>query len=819
MFIFAVTMGCRTYISVILPLKLEWEPCYFITDELMPGPAQGGVAKVSPYDEENSTEQKSSVMEQSCSTTHNSLIGKRVKVNFSGKEYIGVISATDITPDTEISKIKSVKAFEEGLGDVLPQEIELWRRIADYYLCTVGEVYKAAYPIGKIDLEESRAIAKHKAEERKTKQREALKIRIDRLEERLCRKKELLAKARKDSTREAYTQDIERLKREMTFFRSALDHMEPDRSRLPESSAKIAVSDGEYISIPPGVDDISTCKTPVLTPSQQNAADEIKRGFGNGKPVLLNGVTGSGKTEIYISLALEAMKQGRNVLYLVPEISLSRQLEERLEAYFGDSLMSFHSRETAASKRNTAEKIRELKDGKGNYIVLGTRSSLFLPHHNLGLIIVDEEHDTSYKQDSPAPRYNGRDTALILSLIHKSNIILGSATPSLEALYNCKTGRHVQVFLTERFHGSDDSAIEIIDTRAERRKNGMKGNFSRKLIAHIEDTISKGEQVIILRARRSWAPVMQCESCVELQKCPHCNVAMSLHRGSSGQGMSYDSSKGPHQQPQHHAGRMVCHWCGYMAEYTGSCSKCGGTLASFGAGTQKIEEEAAALFPTARIARLDSDTVQNRNFEKKTIKEFSEGRIDILIGTQIVTKGFDFSKLSLVAVIAADSLLGVQDFRADEKALQLLQQLRGRCGRRSERGRFVIQTAQPEHPIYTNLSNSRPEGFSLDLLQERHDFGYPPYSRIVEIEVKDIFEDRAERMAGRLKHKLGNMNVTGPYKPSVSKVADKHIQMLRISLSKDRNLKNNKKNIRNTILNFEKENRYDGHITINVDPS
>ena len=813
MFIFAVAMECRTYISVILPLRLEWEPCYFITDELMPGPAQGGVAKVSPYDGENSTEQKSSVMEQSCSTTHNSLIGKRVKVNFSGKEYIGVISATDITPDTEISKIKSVKAFEDGLGDILPEEIELWRRIADYYLCTVGEVYKAAYPIGKIDLEESRAIAKQKAEERKNKQREALKIRIDRLEERICRKKELSAKARKESTREAYTQDIERLEREIAFFRSTLGNMGPEEGSVLKSSENIATSNVEQINIPSDINGIRTAKSPSLTSAQSNAAEEIKRGFGNGKPVLLNGVTGSGKTEIYISLALETMKQGRNVLYLVPEISLSRQLEERLEAYFGDSLMSFHSRETAASKRNTAEKIREFKEGKGNYIVLGTRSSLFLPHHNLGLIIVDEEHDTSYKQDSPAPRYNGRDTALILSLIHKSNIILGSATPSLEELYNCNTGRHVQVFLTERFHGSDDSAIEIIDTRAERRKNGMKGNFSRKLIAHIEDTISKGEQVIILRARRSWAPVMQCESCGEIQKCPHCNVAMSLHKSSTEKEHSGDTGQ------SRTSGIAVCHWCGHKEEYRGNCNKCGGTLASFGAGTQKIEEEAAALFPTARIARLDSDTVQNRNFEKKTIKEFSEGRIDILIGTQIVTKGFDFSKLSLVAVIAADSLLGVQDFRADEKALQLLQQLRGRCGRRSERGRFVIQTAQPEHPIYTNLSNSRPEGFSLDLMQERQDFCYPPYSRIVEIEVKDIFEDRAERMAGRLRHKLGNMNVTGPYKPSVSKVADKHIQMLRISLSKDRNLKSNKKNIRNTILNFEKENRYDGHITINVDPS
>ena len=785
-------MAEKTFIYVILPLKLEWEPCYYIPED-----------QVHTH----------------CDGKQNDLIGKRVRVNFANKEYIGVISRTGITPEMEISKIKPIKKLEDGMGQVFIEEIELWRHIADYYLCTVGEVYKAAYPYGKTDLEESRAAARQKAEERKERQREALQTRIARLEDRICRKQESLAKARKDSTREAYIHDIERLERETAFFRSTLDHMRPEGSCVSESSENIATSYKEQENIPSDIDGIRSAGIPSLTPAQQKAADEIRSIFASTKPVMLNGVTGSGKTEIYITLALEAMKQGRNVLYLVPEISLSRQLEERLEKYFGDSLMSFHSRETAASKRNTAEQIRDFKDGKGNYIVLGTRSSLFLPHHNLGLIIVDEEHDTSYKQDSPAPRYNGRDTALILSQIHKSNIILGSATPSLEELYNCSMGRHVQVILSERFHGSEDSEIEIIDTRAERRKNGMKGSFSRKLIAQIEDTLSKNEQVIILRARRSWAPAIQCGNCGEIQKCPHCNVAMSLHRGSSGQGMSYDSTKGPHQQPQHHAGRMVCHWCGYKAEFTGRCSKCGGELATFGAGTQKIEEEAAALFPAARIARLDSDTVQNRNFEKKTIKEFSEGKIDILIGTQIVTKGFDFSNLSLVAVIAADSLLGVQDFRADEKALQLLQQLRGRCGRRSEKGKFVIQTAQPEHPIYTNLSNSRAGCFSLDLMQERQDFGYPPYSRIVEIEIKDSFEDRAERMAGRLRRKLGNMNITGPYKPSVSKVADKHIQMLRISLAKDRNLKSNKENIRNAILNFEKENRYDGHITINVDPS
>ena len=754
-------MEKRLYISVILPLKLEWEPCYFV-----------GVSAE---------------------------IGQRVRVNFAGKEYIGVISGVGITPETAPEKIKEICGFEEGMGRIMPEEIELWKQIAEYYLCTVGEVYKAAYPIGKINLEEARSIAKEKAELRQRKQEEALAARIGRLQERLQKKQDLLGRAKKDSVKAKYQCEIDSIARELMLL-EALRPKGADGSMNSEGSAK-------SLSLSHSMSEFATAYSkPDLTAGQSKAVSEIKAGFAGRKPVLLNGVTGSGKTEIYISLALEALEQGRNVLYLVPEISLSRQLEDRLEKYFGERLMVFHSRETAAERRNTAEKIREsagrASEAHGgqaaNYIVLGTRSSLFLPHHNLGLIIVDEEHDSSYKQDSPAPRYNGRDTALILSTIHKSNIVLGSATPSLEELYNCRMGRHVQVMLTERYHGSGDSDIEIIDTRAERRKNGMKGNFSRKLIAHIEGTLNRGEQVIVLRARRAWAPVMQCETCGEIQKCPHCNVSMSYHKNT---------------------GRMVCHWCGYSAQFTGKCSKCHGTLVSFGAGTQRIEEEAAALFPQARIARLDSDTAQNRNFEKKTIKEFSEGKIDILIGTQIVTKGFDFSNLSLVAVIAADSLLGVQDFRADEKALQLLLQLRGRSGRREQQGMFVIQTSQPEHPIYKHLDNSLEGNFSMDLLQERHDFGFPPYSRIIELTIKDAYEDRAERMAKELCRQFKSLNITGPYTPAVSKVADQHIRMLRISLPKDRNLKSNKDSIKRTVATFEKEKKYDGHITINVDPA
>ena len=783
-------MEKRLYISVILPLKLEWEPCYFVRQsaEIIEKADKNGKAEET-YD---------------IACAH---IGQRVRVNFSGKEYIGVVSRVGIIPETAPEKIKEIRGFEDGMGRILPEEIELWRQIAEYYLCTVGEVYKAAYPIGKVNLEEARSIAKEKAALRQRKKDEVLTARKERLEIRLEKKVDLLSRAKKDNVREKYQSEIESIRREMALLGALRNGGHAATigggvAALKDGSSEVLAAGGDMaargdMAAESGTNGLQkSIPRPSLTSAQNETLTEIKKAFETSRPVLLNGVTGSGKTEIYISLALETLERGKNVLYLVPEISLSRQLEDRLEKYFGDSLMTFHSRETSSDRRDTAERIRE--SAGGNYIVLGTRSSLFLPHNNLGLIIVDEEHDSSYKQDSPAPRYNGRDTALILSTIHKSNIILGSATPSLEEMYNCSKGRHAQVILNERFHGSGDSLIEIIDTKAERKKNGMKGSFSRKLIAHIENTLSSGGQVIILRARRAWATSLQCETCGEIHKCPHCNVSMSYHKA---------------------AGKMICHWCGTSIPFTGQCSKCGGNMVTFGAGTQKIEEEAAALFPHARIARLDSDTVQNRNFEKKTIKEFSEGKIDILIGTQIVTKGFDFSNLRMVAVIAADSLLGVQDFRADEKALQLLQQLRGRCGRREERGQFIIQTAQPEHPIYTSLNENSTANFSFDLLQERQDFGYPPYTRIVEIEIKDNFEDRAERMAGKLCRKLSGMNLTGPYRPAVSKVADKHICMIRISLAKDRMLKSSKDRIRSIILNFEKENRYDGHITINVDPS
>ena len=747
-----------SYIQVILPLRLEWEPFYRTED-------------------------------------NDVTVGDRARVCFAGREYIGVVSAVDAKPEIAPDKIMQITALEKGMERILPEEIELWRQVADYYLCTVGEVYKAAYPAIKVNLEEARAAALAKAGERRQRLLLSMNTKVEKIRERLAKKQALVEKSNPGTkTFQTHKDGLERIQKEL---QNALD-------------AVFTFENGHNDAVK--AEELQTTVNIVLSEAQEKAYGEIVSAFAEHKPVLLHGITGSGKTQIYIKLAQETLTRGLGVLYLVPEIALSRQLQDRLSEHFGERLLVFHSGESAVSRRNTAEAIRMSSSG---YIVLGTRSSLFLPHHDLGLIIVDEEHDNSYKQDSPAPRYNGRDTALMLSTIHGSSIILGSATPSFEESYNCLTGRHKMIRLTERYHGAEDAEVQIIDTRAERRKRGMEGSFSRKLIEAVRQTLAQGQQVMLLRSRRAWAPALQCESCGEIVKCPHCNVSLTLHKNSSGE-------------------FMACHYCGYKAAYSGTCIKCSGTLKGLGSGTQKIEEEAAALFPSARIARLDSDTYADKKQESAIIKDFETGRTDILIGTQMLAKGFDFSNLSLVAVIAADTLLGMQDFRADEKALQLLEQFRGRCGRRESKGLFIIQTSQPEHPVYSKLNMAEASGNALqEMLQERHDFNFPPFSRIIEITFRDKYEDRAQRMASRLARSLSEhfnavsarrtaleaSPVTGPYAPVIDKIADEYIRTIRISLKKDQNLRLHKSALRRMIGTFEKTEKYTGHISMDVDPA
>ena len=715
-------MSARRFIQVILPLQLEWEPYYC-------------------YD----LDEGSSPLEE----------GDRIRVEFSVKEYVAVVSNPNAGAEASgisTGRIKPVLQTGTGLDKVSKTEIELWRQVASYYLCSVGEVYKAAYPASKTAEEE-------------------VKVRIlERLRKRLAEKESRIAKARKPETRERYIRE-----------RDAI-------------LAEISNSSGERPR--------STYPDIQLTQPQNDAYSDIKKAFKSGKPALLHGVTGSGKTEIYLKLARETMDEGRNVLFLVPEIALSRQLEDRLRKQFPCELQVSHSGESQVQRREASAFIRN-----GSYIVLGTRSSVFLPHRNLGLVIIDEEHDPSYKQDNPAPRYNGRETAIMLARLHGASVVLGSATPSLESLYNCSVGRYSAVSLSARYYDAESADVEIIDTIAERRKNGMKGSFSRKLVEHIRECLDRKEQVMILRERRAYSPVVQCEECGDIPKCQRCNVSLSLHVRSDG------------------SRKLVCHYCGRVQDFTGTCSKCGGKLSPLGAGTQRIEEEIRELFPDAMIARLDSDSAQSRRKETEIIRGFSRGDTDILVGTQMVTKGFDFSGLTLVAVLQADSILGQQDYRADERSLQMLEQFRGRCGRRGRKGLFVIQTSQPGHPVYRSLEGSMsPDSAIAGFLAERKLFGYPPYSRVVGITVKDYSLSRLEKMTGDLASVLEHsplgrgVSIIGPYKPAVDKVANQYIRAFRVLLPKDRSLASNKDTLAKIASGFGKERKYTGHITLDVDP-
>lgn len=698
-------MGRKTFIQVILPLRLEWDPCYYLPEGMQ------------------------------------AEVGSRVRVLFAHKEYIGAVSAVDVVPETAVERILSILSVESGLPQVLPEEIRLWKAVASYYLCSVGEVYKAAYPALKREQEAVEA----REQERLEAKLEALRTKME--------------KARRADTRERYA-DAAR----------ALEARLQNRESLPV------------------LGDVD------LTPVQETAAQRIREAFAQDKTVLLEGVTGSGKTEIYLKLTRETLQKGRSVLYLVPEIALSRQLEERIAAVFPD-VQVFHSGESAARRRNVATRVREA----GPYLVLGTRSALFLPHHGLGLIIVDEEHDTSYKQDSPAPRYNGRDTAVMMGIIQEAHVLLGSATPSLESLYNAEIGRYAKVELSERFHQGEQARIQIIDTVAERRKRGMEGSFSRKLLHEIQATLDAGEQVLVLRARRSYSPSLQCTECGQIPKCPHCHIPLSWHR-----------------QPD----RLLCHYCGHTEPYTGTCPSCGGALQPIGAGTQKIEEELKAFFPESEIARLDSDTPDNE--EAAIIQRFAAGEINILVGTQIITKGFDFDRLNLVAVIQADSLMGQQDFRADERAFQLLEQFRGRSGRRGKSGRFIIQTREPQHPVYARL-----QGGEADLLSERKLFGYPPYTRLVHVILKDPNGKRVDFLARELRNALlaafsetdTPPSVIGPYAPVVDRIGDESVRQIRVTFARNKALPALKQRLAQTVSDFGKERKYTAHLSIDVDPA
>jgi primosomal protein N' (replication factor Y) len=499
----------------------------------------------------------------------------------------------------------------------------------------------------------------------------------------------------------------------------------------------------------------------ILTESQGKVFSSIKELFSKHEVVLLHGVTSSGKTEIYIHLIQEQIDLGKQVLYMLPEIALTAQLIERLKKYFGDTIGVFHSRLTPAARRDVWKRV---SDGTLK-AVLGVRSSLFLPFKELGIIIVDEEHDSSYKQYDPAPRYHARDAAMILSRIHGGRTLLGSATPSLESFYNAKEGRYGFVELKSRYGEVMMPEMIIADTRSFGRREKMVSHFTSKLIDAVGEALSKKEQIILFQNRRGFSPYLMCPDCGWVPQCTNCSVSYTYHKG---------------------IGKLVCHYCGKNTKIPSECPECGSaSLSTRGFGTEKVEEEIRLLFPSATVARMDQDTTRRRSAASSILSEFAAGDTDILIGTQMISKGLDFEKLTVVGILDADNMLHFPDFRAFERSFQLMEQVSGRAGRRTRRGKVIIQTADPSHMILRQVLKHDYMTMCTTQLEERSLFGYPPFTKIIRVVIRHHNQDdlniSAARLAASLRRQLGR-HVLGPEFPLVMQVQRWYIKTIMIKI-------------------------------------
>jgi primosomal protein N' (replication factor Y) len=496
----------------------------------------------------------------------------------------------------------------------------------------------------------------------------------------------------------------------------------------------------------------------VLNTAQQEAYEGILQGFKDKNVCLLHGVTASGKTEIYTHLIRETLKEGRQVLYLLPEIALTTQLTHRMRQFFGDDLGVFHSRVGDGERVAIWNK---LLSGEEYPVILGVRSSVFLPFRDLGLIIVDEEHEPSYKQQDPAPRYHARNAAIVLATQHKAKVVLGSATPSIESYHNAQVGKYAYVRLEKRFEDAALPSIVPVDVKELRRKKQMKSIFSPLLTEQMQETLDAGRQIILFQNRRGFAPTLSCKTCDWTPKCRSCDVSLTYHKNT---------------------GALTCHYCGRTYRLPAACPECGAAdLQPLGYGTEKVEEEIRALFPAASVARLDTDTTRSRKSLEDILHAFESGATQILIGTQMISKGLHFDNVHLVGVLNADALMNFPDFRAYERAYQLMSQVAGRAGRRAVPGIVVLQTSHPEHPLIQSVLTQNYEEMYALQAEERALFRYPPFFRLIEITFRhrqeNVVSDFAENYALALRNRLGD-RVMGPDKPLVGRVQNRYLRKI-----------------------------------------
>ncbi|GJQ06091.1 primosomal protein N' [Capnocytophaga cynodegmi] len=526
----------------------------------------------------------------------------------------------------------------------------------------------------------------------------------------------------------------------------------------------------------------------ILSDAQQESFLEIQNQFEEKEIVLFQGVTASGKTEIYIELIDQVLKSGKQVLYLLPEIGLTIHLINRLKKYFGDKMGVYHSKYTINERVEVWNNV--LNGNTKNQLVVGVRSSVFLPFSNLGLVIVDEEHDTSYRQFEPAPRFHTRDAAIVLSKIHKANVLLGSATPSLESLYNAKREKYGYVYLSKRFGDFQIPDIEIIDIKDKHFRKQMTGHFSDVLIEEIGKTLQKGNQVILFQNQRGYAPVIQCKSCATVPQCPHCDVSLTYHQGRN---------------------QLRCHYCGYAIAKPEVCIACGSTdLITKGVGTEQIAKELTELFPDVTIDRMDQDTTSGKYGYEKILSKFEQRETQILVGTQMISKGLDFENVGLVGVMNADSFIHFPDFRAYERSFQLLVQISGRAGRSSQKGKVLVQTYSPKHPVLQQVLHNNFKEMFQNQIKERKEFHYPPFVRLIKITFKhsdfNKVNEGAEWFAEVLRQGFSQqqlLQVLGPEFPLVSRIRNEYIKDILVKIPPEISVESVKKYILRTEISFQ----------------
>lgn len=727
-------------------------------------------------------------------------IGLRVLVPFGrNKTYVGIIASIHHTAP-EGYQTKDILQVLDVSPILLDSQLKLWNWIAEYYMSPIGDVYKAALPSG-LKAEDG---YRPKTElyirlTEKFQNEQALHVALNMLQragKQLTAFVEYLALSHWDTLSGQSCQEpvVEITRDELVnsshaslqtvnalIKRGILETYELEVGRLNCSGQ-------------PHLENIKP-----LSPAQQDAYNQIQFSFLKKNVTLLHGVTSSGKTEIYIHLIRQALEQKKQVLYLLPEIALTVQIMQRLQHVFGNRLGIYHSKYSDAERVEIWQK--QLSSNPYD-VILGARSAVLLPFQNLGLVIIDEEHETSYKQQEPAPRYHARSTAIVLAQMFRAKTLLGTATPSLDTYHNAMTGKYGLVTLQERYKGIELPEIQVVDIKDLQRRKMMNGPFSPLLLSKAREALERGEQVILFQNRRGYAPVIECKQCGWVPRCQHCDVSLTLHRNLN---------------------QLTCHYCGYTYQVPTECPACGcKELRAKGYGTEKIEAEVQDIFPEARIARMDLDTTRSRHAYERIISDFSAGRTNILIGTQMVSKGLDFDKVSVVGILNADSMLSFPDFRAYEHAYMMMAQVSGRAGRKGKQGLVVLQTKSPDLPVIDYIVRNDYPAFYKFLMAERQQFHYPPCYRLVYIFLKHrhdaLVESASIEIGSRLRQWFG-ARVLGPDKPPVAKVKSLSIRKLVLKIELGINMSEVRKYLILAQQQMLQDKRYNSlQIYFDVDP-